>query len=75
MKNFKFTIHGNKYDVNIIDVEDNIAEIEVNGAIYTVEVDKIIAKSKTPKLVRSVAIPTTESSPTQQKTSSPTAPK
>ena len=74
MKNFKFTIHGNKYDVNIIDVEDNIAEIEVNGAIYTVEVDKIIAKSKTPKLVRSVAIPTTESSPTQQKTSSPTGP-
>jgi glutaconyl-CoA/methylmalonyl-CoA decarboxylase subunit gamma len=75
MKNFKFTIHGNKYDVNIIDFEDNIAEIEVNGAVYTVEVDKVIAKSKTPKLVRSVAIPTTESSPTQQRTSSPTLPK
>lgn len=75
MKNFKFTIQGNKYDVNIIDIEDNIAEIEVNGAIYKVEVDKLIATSKTPKLIRSVAVPTTESSPTQLKTSAPTAPK
>jgi len=75
MKNFKFTIHGNKYDVNIIDIEDNIAEIEVNGAIYKVEVDKLIPTSKTPKLIRSVAVPTTESSPTQLKTSAPTAPK
>ena len=52
MKKFKFTIQGNKYDVNILNVEDNIAEIEVNGAVYTVEVDKVIAQSKTPKLVR-----------------------
>jgi biotin carboxyl carrier protein len=75
MKNYKFTIQGNKYDVSIIDIEDNIAEIEVNGAIYKVEVDKLMATSKTPKLIRSVAVPTTESSPTQLKTSAPTAPK
>lgn len=75
MKNFKFTIQGNKYDVNIIDIEDNIAEIEVNGAIYKVEVEKLATTSKTPKLIRSVAVPTTESSPNQLKTSSPTAPK
>ena len=52
MKKFKFTIQGNKYDVNILNVEDNIAEIEVNGAVYNVEVDKVIVQSKTPKLVR-----------------------
>ncbi|QQS37808.1 MAG: biotin/lipoyl-binding protein [Ignavibacteriales bacterium] len=75
MKNFKFTIQGNKYDVNIINVEDNIAEIEVNGATYKVEVDKVIAQTKTPKLVRSVAVPSSESVPSQQKTSSPAAPK
>jgi len=75
MKNFKFTIQGNKYDVNIINVEDNIAEIEVNGAVYKVEVDKIIAQTKTPRLVRSVAVPSTDTTPSQQKTSSPTSPK
>ncbi len=75
MKNFKFTIQGNKYDVNIINVEDNIAEIEVNGAVYKVEVDKVIAQSKTPILVRSVAVPSTDTTPSQQKTSAPTAPK
>jgi len=75
MKNFKFTIQGNKYDVNIINVEDNIAEIEVNGAVYKVEVDKVIAQTKTPRLVRSVAVPSTDTTPSQQKTSSPTSPK
>ena len=49
MKKFKFTIQGNKYDVNVVNVEDNIAEIEVNGATYKVEVDKVIAQ-------RSIAI-------------------
>lgn len=75
MKNFKFTIQGNKYDVNIVNVEDNIAEVEVNGATYKVELEKVIAQSKTPKLVRSVAVPATESVKSQQKTSAPAAPK
>lgn len=75
MKKFKFTIQGNKYDVHILNVEDNIAEIEVNGAVYTVEVDKVIAASKTPKLVRSQAVPSTELGKSEQRTSSPTAPK
>jgi biotin carboxyl carrier protein len=75
MKKFKFTIQGNKYDVHILNVEDNIAEVEVNGAVYKVEVDKVIAQSKTPKLVRSVAVPTTESLKSDQRTSAPTAPK
>jgi biotin carboxyl carrier protein len=75
MKKFKFTIQGNKYDVNIVNVEENIAEVEVNGAVYKVEVDKLINQSKTPKLVRSVAVPSTDTTPSQQKTSAPGAPK
>lgn len=75
MKNFKFTIQGNKYDVNILNVEDNIAEVEVNGTVYKVEVDKKITSSKTPKLVRTVAVPSTETTPSQLKTSAPSAPK
>jgi len=53
MKKYKFTIHGNEYDVHIKNVEDNIIELEVNGSTYEVEVDKAIQPAKTPKLVRS----------------------
>ncbi|MDQ7817630.1 MAG: biotin/lipoyl-containing protein [Melioribacteraceae bacterium] len=75
MKKFKLTINGNQYDVNIINVEDNIAEVEVNGTHYQVEVDKQIQKTKTPKLIRSVASPSTDSASSIQKTSSPAVPK
>jgi glutaconyl-CoA/methylmalonyl-CoA decarboxylase subunit gamma len=75
MKNYKFTIHGNQYEVNIISVEDNIAEIEVNGSQYMVELDKAIQQTKTPKLVRQPAIPSTDSHPSIAKTSAPSSPK
>lgn len=75
MKSFKFTIQGNKYDVNVLNIEDEIAEIEVNGTVYKVELEKKISTPKTPKLVRSFAVPSTETAPSQLKTSAPSAPK
>ena len=75
MKKFKFTINGNIYNVEIQDIEENQAEVEVNGTVYKVEVDKAIQSSKTPKLVRSVSIPSTDSEPSTAKTSSPLSPK
>ena len=60
MKKFNFTINGNKYEVNIVNVEENIAEIEVNGTRYEVEVDKEIMPTKTPRLVRPTAAPSTD---------------
>jgi glutaconyl-CoA/methylmalonyl-CoA decarboxylase subunit gamma len=71
MKKFKFTINGNKYEVDIINVDDNIAELEVNGTTYQVEVDKQIQKTKTPKLVRSVIAPSTDVVKSEQKTAKP----
>ena len=53
MKKFKFTIQGNRYDVEILSIEDEVAEIEVNGTRYEVEIEKQMQTSKTPKLVRS----------------------
>ncbi|RLD77569.1 MAG: acetyl-CoA carboxylase biotin carboxyl carrier protein subunit [Bacteroidetes bacterium] len=53
MKNYKFTIRGHVYEVEILDIEENIAEIEVNGTHYKVEVHKELKKTKVPKLVRS----------------------
>ncbi len=63
MKKYKFTIHGNEYEVNIMNVEDNVIELEVNGSNYKVEVDKSIQPVKTPRLVRSRAVPATDSTP------------
>lgn len=75
MKKFKFTINGNVYEVDIKNVDDNIAELEVNGTPYTVEVDKAIQTTKTPKLVRTASVPSTDSHPSVAKTSNPVSPK
>ena len=75
MKKFKFKIHGNQYDVDILNVEDNIAEVEVNGIVYKVELEKKVQQPKTPKLVRSFASPSTYSTASVAKTASPSSPK
>lgn len=75
MRKFKFKINGNDYEVDITNVEDNLVELEVNGSPYTVEVDQALQPSKTPKLVRSVAVPSTDAHPSQAKTSKPQDPK
>jgi glutaconyl-CoA/methylmalonyl-CoA decarboxylase subunit gamma len=50
--NYKFTINGNEYEVDIIDFEEGIAILEVNGTPYKVEVHQEVKQSKTPTLVR-----------------------
>lgn len=75
MKKFKFVIHGNPYEVDVVNIEDNVAEIEVNGTSYKVEIDKKVQTPKTPKLVRSFASPSTEGTASAAKTANPTAPK
>ena len=75
MKKYKFTINGNVYDVNIQNMEDNIAEVEVNGTLYSVSLDKTMQVSKTPRLVRSVSVPSTDSAPSIAKTANPTSAK
>ena len=71
MKKFKFMINGNQYEVDVVNVDDNIAEIDVNGTVYQVEIEKKVQVSKTPRLVRSVVSPSTDIVKSQQKTSSP----
>jgi biotin carboxyl carrier protein len=52
MKKYKFTIRGTDYDVHLKDIEDNVAELDVNGTIYEVEIHGEVKTSKTPKLIR-----------------------
>ena len=75
MKNFKFRINGNEYQTEIISVDDNIAEVSINGMTYSVEIDRKVPVTKTPKLVRTMAVPSTDSHASVSKTASPSAPK
>ena len=52
MKKYKFTISGNDYDVHLKDIEDNVAELDVNGTIYEVEIHGEVKTTKTPTLIR-----------------------
>ena len=40
MKNFKYTINGNTYNVVVNSIDETIAEVEVNGTSYNVEIEK-----------------------------------
>lgn len=73
MKQFKFTINGNEYNVDVQQFEENVATVEVNGTVYSVQLQKEIKVPKTPVLVRSeMAKPTAQEqriTKTQTKTS------
>ena len=44
MKQFKYIINGNNYNVTVNKVEDTTAEVEVNGIPYKVFMDKPVKK-------------------------------
>jgi biotin carboxyl carrier protein len=52
MRLFKFNIKGQEYEVEIKRVDQGIAEVEVNGTTYHVEMKQEARTSKTPILVR-----------------------
>ena len=55
MKNFKFKIHDNNYNVKIVSHDDNVIELEVNGTSYSVKMKEEVKKVKTPTLVRAAS--------------------
>ena len=58
MKEYKYKITGNLYNVVIGDIEENIAHVEVNGTHYTVEMEKKPKAAPAPKpVVRPAAKP------------------
>lgn len=54
MKEYKYTINGNKYEVVISDITENIASLTVNGVAYTVEMEKQAEPEKPKPVVRPV---------------------
>jgi glutaconyl-CoA/methylmalonyl-CoA decarboxylase subunit gamma len=75
MKNYKFKIKDRQYNVEILGIEDNLAKVVVNGEKYEVEVEQQLKTTKTPKLTRSLAVPSTDITPATARTASPSVPK
>lgn len=60
MKEYKYKINGNTYTVAVGDIDDNIAQVEVNGTPYKVELQKKAAATvKTVSSPRPAAAPRT----------------
>lgn len=57
MKEYKYTINGNKYEVAINGIEENVATVVVNGEEYKVEMEKEPEPVKKKVVVRPVAQP------------------
>lgn len=54
MKKIDLTINGNKYSVEIGNIDGNHIEVNVNGTYYDVELSKNIEIPKTPTIVSTV---------------------
>ena len=54
MKTYNFKIYGNKYAVEVGELDDNMIDVTVNGTPYKVELDMEL-KPKTVKSVVKVA--------------------
>jgi hypothetical protein len=50
MKEYKYTIDGNKYDVAINEVGETTAKVTVNGTEYTVEWEKPVEEKPVVKV-------------------------
>lgn len=48
MKKQKYTINGVEYEVSIVDIEGDTAQVEVNGVEYTVELEKRVERKAQP---------------------------
>ena len=47
MKEYKYTINGNIYTVAVGDIDNNVAQVEVNGTPYKVELENKPAAAAT----------------------------
>ncbi len=58
MKEYKYKINGNTYKVAVGDIDGNVAQVEVNGVPYKVELEEHAAAK-----VKSVSSPRPEAAP------------
>lgn len=61
MKEYKYKINGNTYKVAVGDIDNNVAQVEVNGVPYRVELDKATKPVTIVNAPRPSAAPRTQS--------------
>lgn len=66
MKEYKYKIDGNNYDVAINEVNDTTAKVTVNGVEYTVEWEKPVEEKPVVKVQPVVAKPAAAPAPAAQ---------
>ena len=63
MKEYKYTIEGNKYEVAVNEVNDTTAKVTVNGTEYTVEWEKPVEEKPVVKVQPVTAKPVATAAP------------
>lgn len=48
MAKYQYTVEGTDYEVEILEIEDNIAKVTVNGAAFEVELKQMLNPTKRP---------------------------
>ena len=61
MKEYKYKINGNVYKVGIGDIDHGVAEVEVNGTPYKVEIEQKVASAVKVSAPKPAAAPRTPS--------------
>ena len=56
MQKLNFNINGKHYEATITEVEHNVAEVELNGKKYTIDVERSEAVSSAPRVVAPKAV-------------------
>ena len=67
MNQYKYTINGNKYEVVVGDITDNIATLTVNGEEFKVEMEKQAEPEKKKPVVRAATAAAADDAPAADK--------
>ncbi len=73
MANYKFKINGGEYDVTINGIEGNVADVQVNGTPYKVEIEDAPSGTAPAASAPAVSAPVQTSSPAPAPVSAPAA--
>ena len=57
MQKLNFNINGKHYEATITEVEHNVAEVELNGKKYTIDVERSEAVASIPTIATPKAAP------------------
>ena len=73
MAKYQYTVEGTDYEVEILEVEDNIAKVTVNGAAFEVELKQALKPTSRPIKQVTAPAPKPAAAPAQAPAAAPAA--